>query len=98
MRRRHELRVARARGCAADPVLLLADDAAEVLVARSGEQDAVHVEEVVPSQLLRTARPLDGELERGDVGEHALGAEVASVVGERRPRQAPVREHEPLDP
>ena len=64
----------------------------------TAEEQAVDVEQMLGRELLEITGQRNRTLERRDVGEDALGSQIAAVGGEGRPRQAPVREHETLDP
>ena len=97
VRRRDELCVAWARRGAADPVLFFADPPAEVVVAGAGEEEAMDVEQMVARKLVDVACESDGALERGDVGEDALGCEGSRILRESSFSETSMRKHETLD-
>jgi len=98
VRRGDELGVSRARGRTANPVLLFAAQASEVLVTRTCEQHTMDLEQMFGLKLVDFGCQSDGALECADVRENALSRQVAGVRREGSFREATVREHEPLDP
>ena len=90
MRRRDEFRIAWARRGAADPVLLRADQPAEMLVTGACKKEPVDIEQMLAREFVDLARKSNGAFESGDVGQNALGSQVSHIRREGRLREAPV--------